>query len=156
MITFVGGSKFAASGFGPGGPYPLADLDRGDQIKGGPNPPGHRQLLQTIRVIKAQSCKTTDARINKNDDMFSNAYRKIQRGQQLASKVIQMYTQSNSTEKSFHVSSSSPQNQTSRFKIANIIGEEKIATTSNILSCTNVVQLSKAIVSCVQKPRFLL
>ena len=48
MITFVGGSKFAkggggpnplvnmgpqgslsASGFGPGGPYPLADLDRG-------------------------------------------------------------------------------------------------------------------------------
>ena len=59
MITFVGRSKFAkggpnplanmdsrgsisASGFGPGGPYSLADLDRGFQIQGGPNPLGHR------------------------------------------------------------------------------------------------------------------
>ena len=50
MITFVGGSKLAkggpntlanmdsrgsisASGFGPGGTYPLADLDRGVQIR---------------------------------------------------------------------------------------------------------------------------
>ena len=62
MITFVGGSKFAkggsnplantdsrgsisASGFGPGGPYWLADLDRGVQVQGGPNPLGHRQSV---------------------------------------------------------------------------------------------------------------
>ena len=66
MITFVGGSKFAkggpnplanmdsrgsisTSGFGPGGTYPLADLDQGYRYisaskfgPGGPNPLGHR------------------------------------------------------------------------------------------------------------------
>ena len=43
-LSFVvgrGGPK-SASGFGPGGPYPLADLNRGVQIQGGPNPLGHR------------------------------------------------------------------------------------------------------------------
>ena len=34
-FSFVGGSKSAEEG-----PYPLADLDRGIQIKGGPNPLG--------------------------------------------------------------------------------------------------------------------
>ena len=31
-----------ANGFGPGGPDPLADLDRGDQIRGGQNLRRHR------------------------------------------------------------------------------------------------------------------
>ena len=43
LIFFVGGGgSRSASGFGPGGPYPLADLNRGVQIQGGPNPLGHR------------------------------------------------------------------------------------------------------------------
>ena len=41
--------------------------------------------------------------------MFSNTNRKIHRRKQLAPKVIQIYTQSNSTKKSFHVPLSSPQ-----------------------------------------------
>ena len=62
MIIFVGGvqireggsksaseyglpGSISASGFGPGGQYPLADLDRGVQIQGGPNPLGHRSKL---------------------------------------------------------------------------------------------------------------
>ena len=79
MITFVGGSKFAkggpnppanmdsrgsisASGFGPGSPYPLADLDRGVQIQGGPNPggpnPGGSKSTRTpvgIKYMKSSS-----------------------------------------------------------------------------------------------------
>ena len=35
------GETKSTSGFGPGGPDPLADLDWGDQIRGGPNPQGH-------------------------------------------------------------------------------------------------------------------
>ena len=92
-----------------------------------------QQPLVAIRAIKAQSsrqsCKTTDARIDKSDHMFSKMDRKIHRRKPLASKVIQMYTQSNSTKTSFHVPSSSPQNQTSRLKIT-IIGQETTATTS--------------------------
>ena len=83
-----------------------------------------RRPLVAIRAISL-----TDARIDKSDHMFSNTNRKIHRRKQLVSKVIQMYTQSNSTKKSFHVSSSSPQNQTSWFKIA-IISDKNIATTS--------------------------
>ena len=86
--------------------------------------------------------------------MFSNTNRKIHRRKQLASKVIQVHTQSNSTKKSFHAPSSSPQNQTSRFKIA-IIGEKKHCNNINILSRTNVVQFSKAIGSCAQKAKIL-
>ena len=41
--------------------------------------------------------------------MFSNTNGKIHRRKQLAPKVIQIYTQSNSTKKSFHVPLSSPQ-----------------------------------------------
>ena len=48
-------------------------------------------------------------RIVKSDHMFSNTNRKIHRRKQLAPKVIQIYTQSNSTKKSFHVPLSSPQ-----------------------------------------------
>ena len=92
-----------------------------------------QQPLLAFQAIKAQSCKTADARMNKNDPMFSNTQRKIQRRKQLASKVIQMYTQSNSIEKSFHVPSSLPQNQTSRFKIA-IIDKENIATTGLVFA----------------------
>ena len=60
---------------------------------------------------------------------FSNTNRKMHRIKQLASKVIQIYMQSNSTKKSFHVPLSSPQNQTSWFKIA-IIGDKNFTTTS--------------------------
>ena len=34
-LGFIGGSK-SASGFGPGGPYPLADSDRGVKSAGTP------------------------------------------------------------------------------------------------------------------------
>ena len=49
-LSFVGVSKSAEGGsislsrFEPGGPYPLADLDRGIQILWGPNPLGHRNV----------------------------------------------------------------------------------------------------------------
>ena len=48
MITFYGGSKFAKGGQNPlanidsGGPYLLADFDRGVKIQGGQNRLGHR------------------------------------------------------------------------------------------------------------------
>ena len=39
-VQIRGGESKSASGFGPGGggPYPLADLDRGSKSAGGPNP----------------------------------------------------------------------------------------------------------------------
>ena len=84
--------------------------------------------------------------------MFSNTNRKIHKRKQLASKVIQIYTQSNSTKKSFHVPSGSPQNQTSWFKIA-IIGDENITT--SIYLAVQTLSLSKAIGSCAQKAKIL-
>ena len=42
LRIWTGGSK-SASRYGPGGPYPLADLDRGSNSRGGPNLLGHRQ-----------------------------------------------------------------------------------------------------------------
>ena len=50
-----------------------------------------------------------DARFVKSDHMFSNTNRKIHRRKQLTPKVIQIYTQSNSTKNSFHVPLSSSQ-----------------------------------------------
>ena len=115
-----------------------------------------RQSPVAIRAIKAQSCKTTDARIDKSDHMFSNTNRKIHRRKQLASKNIQMYTQSNSIKTSFHVLSSSPQNQTSRFKIA-IIGEKKnIATTLIYLAVQALYNSAKPLGAALKKPGFLL
>ena len=107
-----------------------------------------RQPLLAIQAIKAQSCKTTDARIDKNDHMFSNTHRKIQRRKQLASKVIQMCKKvvpraiEFTTKSDFAVQSC---NYRRRKHYNNI----------NILSRTNVVQLSKAIESCAQKAKIL-
>ena len=54
--------------FCEGGPYPLADLDRGVHIKGGPNPLGHRHIrtisptrslhnsLRCIRTFRQTGC----------------------------------------------------------------------------------------------------
>ena len=41
-VQIRGGGSKSASGKGPGGSYPLADLDRGIQFYGGPNLLGHR------------------------------------------------------------------------------------------------------------------
>ena len=56
-LIFVGGSKSAEgggsislSGFEPGGPYPLEDLDRGIQILWGPNPLGHRNVEVVLKL----------------------------------------------------------------------------------------------------------
>ena len=43
-VQIHGGGSISLSGFEPGGPYPLADLDRGIQILWGPNPLGHRNV----------------------------------------------------------------------------------------------------------------
>ena len=84
---------------------------------------------------------------------FQTRIEKYIKRKQLASKVIQIYTQSNFTKKSFHVPSSSPQNQTSWFKIA-IIGDKNIATTSIYLA-VQTLSFSKAIESCAQKAKIL-
>ena len=93
------------------------------------------------------------ARIVKSDHMLLNTNRKIHRRKQLASKVIQIYRQSDSTKKSFHVPSGSPQNQTSWFKIA-IIGDKNITKTSIYLA-VQTVSFSKAIGSCAPKTKIL-
>ena len=36
-VQIRGGESKSASRFGPGGPYPLADLDQGSKSAGGPN-----------------------------------------------------------------------------------------------------------------------
>ena len=42
--------SISASGFGPGGPYPLADLDRESKSARGPNPLWHRYSRREIRA----------------------------------------------------------------------------------------------------------
>ena len=56
-LSFVGGGSKSAegwsislSGFEPGGPYPLEDLDRGIQILWGPNPLGHRNVEVVLKL----------------------------------------------------------------------------------------------------------
>lgn len=68
---------------------------------------------------------------------------------------LEIYTQLNSTKKSFHVPSSSPQNQTSWFKIA-IIGDKNITTTSIYLAVQTLYNSAKPLGAALKKPRLLL
>ena len=52
LADWVPRGSIFASGFGPGGPNPLANLDRGVQIWGGPNLLGHRDWLCELPLGK--------------------------------------------------------------------------------------------------------
>ena len=49
-VQIRGGGSISLSGFEPGGPYPLADLDRGIQILWGLNPLGHRNVEVVLKL----------------------------------------------------------------------------------------------------------
>ena len=112
-----------------------------------------RQPLLAIQAIKAQSCKTTDARINKNDHMFSNTHRKIREENNLPPKLSRC-TRNRIPPKSG--SMCHPVHHKIRLRGSKLQSSaRKHCNNISILSCTNLVQLSKATGSCGQNAKIL-
>ena len=66
LLSFVKGSK-SASGYGPGGPYPLADLDRGGPVLGG------SKSARTPVILPTKKCSGLWAEMHLNSDTQSSA-----------------------------------------------------------------------------------
>ena len=105
-----------------------------------------RQPLLATRAIKAQSCRTTDARIDKSDHIFPSTHQNTEK----KTTCLQSYADVHAIE--FN------QKVVPRVIAAQIYNHRRrnhCNDINNILSRTNVVQLSKATGSCAQKAKIL-
>ena len=109
-----------------------------------------RQPLLATRAIKAQSCRTTDARIDKSDHIFPSTHKNTEK----KTTCLQSYADVHAIEF----------NQKFVPRVTDSITKSDFAAhrrrnhcndINNILSRTNVVQLSKATGSCAQKAKIL-
>ena len=114
-------------------------------------------LLATVatRAIKAQSCKTNRCCGSIKAMMCFQTCKKYRDENNLPPKLSRCTHNQIPPKILPFVIDFSPQNQNSQLKLT-IIGEESTVTTSNILSHSSVVQLSKATKSSAQKARILL
>ena len=97
-----------------------------------------RQPLLATRAIKAQSCRTTDARIDKSDHIFPSTHKNTEKKTTCLQRVTDSITKSDFAA-----------------QIYNHRRRNHCNDINNILSRTNVVQLSKATGSCAQKAKIL-
>ena len=101
-----------------------------------------RQPLLATRAIKAQSCRTTDARIDKSDHIFPSTHKNTEK----KATCLQSYADVHAIEF----------NQKLVPRVTDSITKSDFAAQIyNHRRRTNVVQLSKATGSCAQKAKIL-
>ena len=113
-----------------------------------------RQPLLATRAIKAQSCRTTDARIDKSDHIFPSTHKNRVK----KTTCLQSYADVHAIEFNQKVVPSVTNSITKSDFAAQIYNHRlrnHCNDINNILSRTNVVQLSKATGSCAQKAKIL-
>ena len=114
---------------------------------------GWQPLLAT-RAIKAQSCRTTDARIDKSDHIFPSTHKNTEK----KTTCLQSYADVHAIEfnqKFVPRVTDSITKSDFAAQIYNHRQRNHCNDINNILSRTNVVQLSKATGSCAQKAKIL-
>ena len=113
-----------------------------------------RQPLLATRAIKAQSCRTTDARIDKSDHIFPSTDKNTEK----KTTCLQSYADVHAIEFNQKVVPRVTDSITKSDFAAQIYNHRRRNhrnDINNILSRTNVVQLSKATGSCAQKAKIL-
>ena len=97
-----------------------------------------RQPLLATRAIKAQSCRTTDARIDKSDHIFPSTHKNTEK----KTTCLQSYADVHAIEFNQKL-------------VPRVTDSDFAAQIYNHRRRTNVVQLSKATGSCAQKAKIL-